>query len=602
MSEVTAHGTVGDTITILHGTLEREVSYNVALKVQPPAQNTNYTIEREQDFLDYSGRPIYGPIEEEVDLTGSSNEFRICILENVGDNGSYISDKCQFYSRWNIMGKIDIYIPVRIEVSKLAADEPEDYVGGEVSAIIELLDPPENIDIIKGPQGTGRNGAKFVKDLVYKEGGGDNCPNTFAPIKFRERCRSPQDNVDKVQKIVLDERKRPFRVHSENPNAIIVPIDCIEDKFEENSNKVIKIGYKRILLHFPPIAGNNYRLKISLINRSGKEVSIRDKSNPDHHLLYVQTPTITIWKRIKIEMVALQEGINYSDMKWWILKSTFADAFIEVEEPPPEKRYTITREEWMKYLGEEVYRGWHKNEWKEYSKPVYVNEHIQDFGDYSFPQEHPNIPGSKLLTPPDDDPNNLNRDTWTFLEKMARRIFREKLGVQNYNRMRNPLRGYNIGVCALICKPPYNGSGVGGLSFYNKMFYIVSGYNIELTFAHEFGHALFLRHAPTYYVRNSNIPYTTRYEGGGSEGPYWDDHDSEDMISCIMSYTDSSELHFCGLCLLTLRLYDRKRMISGEDDTLRKMLYQKTPTIYWVENIDKEVSPRVFEAWRELHQ
>ncbi|MEM3385343.1 MAG: hypothetical protein QXE78_07440 [Nitrososphaeria archaeon] len=602
MSEVTAYGSVGQATTILQGTLQREISYTIALKVQPPAQDTNYTIEEESDFLEYSGRPVYSPIQEEKDIIESSNGFRICILENIGDNGSYIVDKCQFYSQWNLMERIDAYIPVKIEVSKLAVDEPEDYVEREVSAIVELLDPPENIDVIRGPQGTGRNGANFVKNLVHKENGGDNCPSMYAPREFRERCRSLDDNVDKVQKIILDERKRQFQVYSENPNAVEVPIKSLEERVDENSNKARKIGYARILLHFPPIAGNNYRLKIKLINRNRQDVKIRDKKNPDLYLLYVQTPTITIWKKIKIEMVALQEGVNYSDMKWWIVKSAFADAFIDIEEPPSGKRYTITRDEWMEYLGEEVYRGWHRREWKEYSKTVYVNEHIQDFSKYSFPQEHPNIPGSQNLTPPDDNPNSPNKDTWTFLENMARRIFREKLGRRNYNRIRNPRRGYNVGVCALICKPPFNGSDVEGLSFFNKMFYIVSGTGMEMTFAHEFGHALFLRHAPTFFVRNSDIPYTTRYEGGGSEGPYWDEHDSEDMITCTMSYTDTNEWHFCGLCLLILRLYDRKHMVEGEDDTLRRILYQRMPTVYWVESTDRETSPGVFVSWRTLHQ
>ncbi|MCX8188597.1 MAG: hypothetical protein N3F64_02715 [Nitrososphaeria archaeon] len=609
MSDVTAYGLVDVKTNILEGTLQREVSYTVSLKVQPPAQNANYTIEKASDVDTETERTVYTPIREEVDLLESSDEFRICISENVGDNGSYVVDKCQFYRIWGIMGKIDIYIPVKIEISKMAADNPENYVADEVSAIIELVDPPENIGTIKGPKGHGRCGADFVsflKSQVSGGDGGDNCPNIFAPIQFQDRCRSVQGNVDNPQKIILDESKRQFRVYTENPNAVIVPIRKVEEKIE-GSNNIIRIGYARILLHFPPVAGNNYRLKIRLINRNGQEAVLRDKDNPDLYPLYFQTPTITVWKKIKIEMVALQEGINYEDMKWKVVKSAFADAFIEVEEPPPEKRYTITREEWMRYLGEEVYRGWRKSEWKEYSKPNYVNEQTQDLRNYSFPQAHPTIPGSQKLTPPDEDPQNLNRDSWTFLEKMAKRVFREKLGGQTYNRLRNPLRGIDIGVCTLICKPPFQDSSVGGLSFFNKMFYIVSGLNMESTFVHEFGHALFLRHGATYFVKNTDIPFTTRCEESGSEGPYWDDHDSDDMITCVMSYNiNNVEWHFCGLCLLTLRLYDRNRMIRGEDNTLRTILYHRTPTVYWVEDSDKETVDQdgwsVIEPWLKIHQ
>jgi len=605
VSDVTAHGFVGETTTVLQGALQREVAYTVSLKLQPPPQNENYTIEKISDIDSETGRKVYSKIEEEVDLIESSEEFRICILENVGDNGLSITDKCQFYSHWGIMQRIDIYIPVKIEVSKMSLNTLEDYVGGEVSALVELIDPPEDINTIKGPKGRGRNGANFVRNLVYKANGGDNCPSPYAPREFRERCRGLQDDVDKIQAIILDERRRRFQTHPENPNAVVIPIRSLEDRVDENSNQV-KIGYTRILLHFPPIAGNNYRLKIRLITANGQEAKIKDKSVPDLYPLYLQTPTINIWKRIKIEMVALQGDINYEDINWKVLKSAFADAFIEVEEAAQEKRYTITFQEWKRYLSEVVYRNWRKSEWNEYSKLDNIAAQLVDLHNYSFPQHHNNIPGSERLTPPDDNNSNPNRTTWTFLENIAKRIFREKLGTAAYNRLKNPRQGHDLGVCVLIYRPPFRRSGVGGLSFFNKMFYIVLGKNTEGTFAHEFGHALFLNHGPTCFIKNADIPFTTRCEEEGSEGPYWDEHDSEDMMTCIMSYnTDNVEWHYCGLCLLKIRLYDVRNMIRGQDSTLRRTLYGRKPKVYWVEEGDKEQkvegSEPIIEPWLYMH-
>jgi hypothetical protein len=599
VSDVTAHGIVGEATTVLQGALQREVAYTVSLKVQPPPQNENYTIEKISNVDPVTGRKVYSKIEGEVDLIESHEEFRICILENVGDDGRSITDKCQFYSHWNIMQRIDVYIPVKIEVSKISLNTLEDYVEGEVSALVEIVDPPEDINTIKGPKVGGRSGADFVRNLVYKDNGGDNCPSPYAPIEFRERCRGLQDDVDKVQAIVLNEGRERFQIHPENPNEVVVPIRSLEDRVDENSSQAKKIGYARILLHFPPIAGNNYRLKIRLIKASGQEAKIRDKSVPDLHPLYLQTPTINIWKRIKIEMVALQGDIKYEDINWKVLKSAFADAFIEVEEPPPEKRYTITLEEWKRYLSEIVYRNWRKREWDEYSKLDNVVAQIIDLTNYSFPQYHDNIPGSGRLTPPDNDRRNPNRTTWTFLENISKRIFREKLGTAAYNRIRNPRQGHDIGVCVLIYRPPFRRSGVGGLSFFNKMFYLVSGGSMEQKFAHEFGHALFLNHGPTYFVRNADIPFTTRCETGGSWGPFWDEHDSEDMMTCTMSYRiENVEWHFCGLCLLKLRLYDVRNMIRGQDSTLRRTLYVRKPKVYWVEEVDREYQDE--EGWTHL--
>jgi len=570
----TYYGIVKRAECIAYGILEKEISYTIALKVQPPAQNANYTIEKASKDTQYS------PIKEEVDLIGSSDEFRICILENVP---GFPYDKCKYYQAYGIMGKIDIYIPVKIEVSKRVEGKPEDFIPYEVSAIIELADPPE-----KRPKG--RNGAKFIDSIIKKVPGGDNCPDIFAPNDFSDRCRS-KGGIDKIQKIILDGNKKEFKLY--NSNAVLVPIKEVDES---------KKGYAKIYLHFPPINGNNYSLKIKLINGC-EEAVLKDKNNPNLQVPYVQTPTITIWKRVTIEMIALQEGIKYEDINWKLIKSTFSPAFIEVEEPPPGKRYTIMMKDWMDYLEKVVYSTWQTNAWKIYKNAKYTTIHQQDFGSYSFPQPHNNIPNSQLLTPPDNNPKNPNETTWMFLMNIAKEIFKDMLNKINknyYNLISYPLKGYNIGFCVLLCKPPFLGSRVGGLYFGNKQFYFVSGWNMEKKFVHELGHALFLTHGATYLVRESDYKFITSREELGSKGPYWDDHDSEDMMSCVMSYFANVNWHFCGLCQLKLRLYDKEKMITGKDNILRKMLYSKKPKVYWVEDVLKQ-SQNGKIPWLKFH-
>jgi hypothetical protein len=63
VSDVTAHGIVGEATTVLQGALQREVAYTVSLKVQPPPQNENYTIEKISDVDPVTGRKVYSKIE-----------------------------------------------------------------------------------------------------------------------------------------------------------------------------------------------------------------------------------------------------------------------------------------------------------------------------------------------------------------------------------------------------------------------------------------------------------------------------------------------------------------------------------------------------------
>jgi hypothetical protein len=70
------------------------------------------------------------------------------------------------------------------------------------------------------------------------------------------------------------------------------------------------------------------------------------------------------------------------------------------------------------------------------------------------------------------------------------------------------------------------------------------GRHVAITAAHEYGHALFLSHAP----QSDPAPDGTVAPVAGQEPPA---HDTADTL-CIMGYRRDRD-HFCGLCLLRLR-------------------------------------------------
>lgn len=132
-----------------------------------------------------------------------------------------------------------------------------------------------------------------------------------------------------------------------------------------------------------------------------------------------------------------------------------------------------------------------------------------------------------------------------------------------------------------------------------KMFRVMLTGDVTNTFTHEMGHALFLNHGATKFVDADqklgggpkvNGSIIVHSEDASTYGPYWDEHDSEDTVSCILSYdnwfyddagaerTNSVDWHFCGVCLLNLRFYDVQKMSKNfaSKDSFRELNYFKS--------------------------
>jgi len=425
-------GVVGANVTVADATLVQEVSYCLRIRLGDLPENPNYSIEAEDPASD-----AYSSYDSSKDLLHEpSLNLRLCIEENVAHNGLSIDDKCAFYRHHGLMDLVDVFLPLRLEVIKMEGDNRSDFSEEEVNAIFEIVDPAENLSIIRGPKGEGRTGKDFVKNLVYRQEGDDNCIRDFAPRPIRNRCRQSSSDVVNAKDILFDRRRHSFETASGSPNGVVAPIR--ETAVEEGK----KIGVLNFFFHPPPISGDNYKIRVKLISSVGGEVLLRDKPDSMLYPLYFQTPTITIWKKVKVEMIAIQEGLDYNMLGWDKIKRAYRDACIEIEEAANDRRYVISRDEWMEYLGRVVYDGWRSNEWEEYIKQSYHQYHAIDFNSYSFPQDHtldtPPIPQSDRLTPPDEDSNHPNHTTWGFLDRITKAVVRDKLGNSNYRRLRQP--------------------------------------------------------------------------------------------------------------------------------------------------------------------
>jgi hypothetical protein len=352
----------------------------------------------------------------------------------------------------------------------------------------------------------------------------------------------------------------------------------------------------------PFIPGDNYVLRVSLTDSSEKPVifeqespkRVQENSN-DLKIKWFDTPIITLWKRVRIHMIVHQESFSYNTLKWQEIKRVYEDAFIIIEKPPPQRVMSILYKEWMGYLEKFVYNRRQQSNWENYKKAK-SEIHKDNFSNFSFPQRHEKVVGSEQLTPPLENRVDKDFTAPNLLAKLAHRIIKEKLEKDSssisWKQFGNLSQGKKIGFCVLICKKPSPLNIVAGRYDGAKLFWVTDKKDITQTFVHELGHALFLEHGATKVDRILHgAPgfggIIVKSLEGASAGPYFSEHDSEDMVPCVMSYYNSYydndgrklkadtpvDWHFCGVCLLRLRFYDPNQLAVGALSIFRELQY-----------------------------
>lgn len=658
--------------------VSQQVSYNVKLFIAAKRTGRRrhmYDIEK----LDPSTGK-YKPVKVSEDLLNTSlGDLRLIIEDNTGrgylGKGPGELSKEDFYVKNGLVDVLNVFVPLRIEVRKFKGQStaPARMRSNEVEAVFEIIDPPEDTGNIRGPGhvSSSRTGKEFIEEFIraMKTEVGvndDNCIRGFAAPPFHSRCRRSGDKVA-ASDVLYNRRRQPLPADPSNGKRARVRI----------RRRKQKKGTAKVFFHPPPILGDNYKIKVTINNMKGQVMLLRNKTAGD--CTHFETPTITVWKRVKMHMVVCQEGLDYGEIKWDKVRNAYRDAFIDVKEPPRKRRFEISMEEWMKYLDKFVYgegnkygRNWMRNTWEFYKSTYNVDDHKADFDNFSFPQdkiyEYEIQKGDNLskiarkcdmtwrelyeykdkngksnrerlneqkrakrrpqksidnpdliyprdvilvpvrLTPPDgDDDHEFSLAGVTashLLNLLFHGIVRKKLKKPfTWSQFRNPSKGRRIGLCVLFCKPPSREYPEGGFHPGGKLLVVFSVSDVTHRLTHEMGHVLFLNHGVTRVIRATRNPDARPPQPDASvvvrdmHGPYWDEHYSEDMVACVMSYfneyydsdgnvhadTDHpfhlkradhpTDWHFCGVCLLQLRNYDVERMLHAGNDSFRLLQY-----------------------------
>jgi hypothetical protein len=582
------HGKIpGKGKTHATGKATKDVVYSVGLKLNEIKSN----IVNLQKFSENKWQNV----KEGEDLLQINDKLRIIIEDNTGWDGMWQNRSLQYSNNSKILNDIlNFSIPLKLEIKEFHKGEETLQEGYQqltleksknIRAVIEALDPEEDVDHVKGVfTGDHASGKEFIKlfnSEIRKQSPNDNCDENLAPDILKDRCRAAGGSI-RADKILFysNSNNNLYRPKSAPSNVVVV------DQWREEVENNVKFITANIDFHPPPILGDNYILKISIEKKSKKrwkKVKLKEGNG-------YKTPEITIWRKVRLKLFIQGSSSNdtsvYNSIRWDEVKKAYSDAYIEVEYPTtphsiassnkhPHSQeelqkyyYIIPTDQWINYLQNHVYAGWKSTEWKEWKKK-HLKRLKEDLDKYSFPTGK-----NGELSPPDNpkQPGD-NNTSWNFLGILACEIVKDVLSKEEGRKGVKVKDGVSTTDCfyALVCRPPSQDSTVGGRFEFGKLFYVVAIGDAAGILAHELGHALFLKHGATTFLKVPQAVITKRWGGdGGDSGPFWDLHDSEDMVSCIMSYNNHHynveypvNWHFCGVCLLLLRFYDEDKLIGN---------------------------------------
>jgi hypothetical protein len=296
------------------------------------------------------------------------------------------------------------------------------------------------------------------------------------------------------------------------------------------------------------------------------------------------TPRFIVWRRIDVRLMVWTNKLSNDPIGWAQVRNSYKEAFVDLRGPQTKKE--ITRVGWRDHIqaffaaegiaitglaSDANYpdAGFGTHFW-----PVFLRTVPAGWNPPNLATWTTNFTANNGGTAPTQAQINAHRQAewndrldWDFSEKISRRMINDvctRDGIpapQRSTRQMNP-----AGFFLMLTKPSFPGGTSLGMYMAEQQFFMRSNPSPTVTFAHELGHGLYLRHGITSNII-PNIPYVS---GGTSENVtlyslsqncYPIDHAHNNTVDCIMSYdNDNIPTNFCGGCILSLRFYDLKQI------------------------------------------
>jgi len=509
----------------------------------------------------------------------------------LGPGGNLIS-KPSCYETNNWMRDIRPAVAFRVTVKKWAAGVQVTMSPDEVFVTWKVQDPEEEFDKVDEC----RNGARpkqFLKDFFkyFKRKTNDasskvddNCSVMFGGVRLRDGVIDARD--------VLFET--PFnapiaRAGGGNlPRLEDPPGTPFSDLYRGRRAKSgVKseigpdgkpIGASDVVFYPPAISGDNYVFSIGLVSPSGSKLDFVD---PDgNRVKSYETGPFTIWRKITIDLMATFDNINANAINWTDVKNAYAAAFIEVVPPSDASTVKFDEDTWKKVV---------KKYLADIGKPVaVVNDNtLYDYAAYFLP----------------DLPGLTRADCKNYGTQLAMRFLDRAYKDKNKTSPRTDLlQDETPGLYVFLSKDMQTISNVLGKYMGDREFFMVTVGDLTCTFAHEMGHAVYLRHSLTSFDNSNDDPTKWTTKDVEHTRGAWLDHDQKDAIACTMSYEndyygadgvtprvgDGVEWHFCAVCLLKLRFWDAVKLQGNAQ--FRKFIYSQMKPLKLASPIDEDLA------------
>ncbi len=448
-------------------------------------------------------------------------------------------------------------VPFRVEIKKKQGDTELEIEKGELSIGWKVLDPEEEYAVIDEARNAGQP-KQWTKDFfkTYQrvtnsdtEQGDDNCSDQFDGTRKR-------DAVLQATRLLYE---APFKPGSPKP---------LKGKGNEARSKVApdkddpKLGISEVFFFPPPIGGDNYTFEITLLPKKGAPRKF--KNTAGKVVEKYETIPITMWREISIDLMVTFDSVDDGYINWDDVKNVYHAAFVKIVKPEGDDHVVKYNEATWK----QVVKDYFKNDVGSPNNTTVDKNQYYDYQNYMLPT----FPGATLAAGDRDtaDATLPNADwCWAHGEGLAKKFLARAYGEKNRDNPRtaDQAQGKQPGLFMFFGKHLHPNSTALGMYMGDREFFMVERGDATCTFAHEFGHAVFLRHAMVSFDGANKVCTDI-------ENDNWLDHDQKESLICLMAYendyygadgktvraSNPVEWHFCGMCNLKLRFWETVKM------------------------------------------
>jgi hypothetical protein len=574
--------------------------------------------------------PLAKPALSHLDAGTQANPavdeiYRIVFLDNHGVSRKDLNDvfggklaKPGSYTKRKWMPNVSPAVPFRVVIKKFVGDTQVDMCD-DVEVVIEIKDPREEFDQNDGNRRTFLESffTKYNRTDANPSLGDDNGLKKFAGLR-EPSAGYPGCKATNLLKKATYKSPPVAGIGAPAPDAVAFsslgsPTSVGSDR-AAFSLKAVKDGDKQVgvtdfALLPPPVGGDNYRFLIRLRGtvsagktKATNKTDVREAKLNGQNIIVLDdastelkgkcnytTGRFVMWRKIEFRLMVLVNELT-DDLDWDSISATYRKSFVELVRPA--RTFNITWQMWRDALQTVYHTSPPTDAW-------FTNTaNLQTL----FPTGL--IPGTLEAGSDTDFQFSGGSDVYQFdldpnVHAITRLLIKRACEAPTFN-FTNPDgddQKTSDGLFLMYARrlSPDTGDGTLGEYMGDRIFYMYPSTPVDTTdtCAHELGHALFLSHSTTHsqgfkYVRTDTTEIDLNIVEPTSNCAVHD-HDAADNVSCLMSYTSSSNLlaypyHPCGACALSLRFYD-------------KIQFQNSK--HYGDQMMSDVSPAVFIRYDE---